>query len=191
MQGQAGMPKLHLLSHETSGQKSSLPPQPALSKPVAPPPPLSTSTAGVAPPTMPTLHKITTGAATLPHQQKPPQLHQQKTTPTVGGAIHAPPLRPNPNVAMPKLMTSLGQAKSGLATMTGMPVLSRAPVSLQPPPVSKPHPQKAVSSSSSKADRQKATPHSQPVGPPRTAGSKSHKQTSSSGKASKSKKKKK
>ena len=109
------MPKLHPLAQEPPLQKTSLPPQPVLSKPAIH---LSTSTS--APPAMPTLHKIPTAAAPV-----------QKATPPVGGAIPAPPLKPNPNV-MPKLTTSLGQVAP--APPAGLPLLSRAPVSAQPPP---------------------------------------------------------
>ena len=138
------MPKLHPLSHDTPVQKTtSLPPQPVLSKPFVPAPPLlSTSTPAAAPPpSMPTLHKIMTATPIARQHQQPPQLQpQHKATPTVGGA---PPLKPNPNIVMPKLTTSLGQVKP---SATGLPVLSRAPVPvpMQPPPPAKPRPQTDV-----------------------------------------------
>ena len=144
-QAQAGMPKLHPLAQELSiPQKSSLPPQPALSKPIVPPPSLSTSVipggGNAPPPAMPTLHKISATPTPIPPPQAAvPQQHvqQQKTTPTVGGAIPTPPLKANPTSAMPKLTTSLGQQVK--PTPTGLPILSRAPMALQPPPGSRPH----------------------------------------------------
>lgn len=158
------MPKLHPLAQELSSiqQKSSLPPQPALTKPTIPPPPsLSSSAPGsviapgggakAPPPAMPTLHKISAtptppvppprAQAAVP-QQAHVQQQQQKATPTMGGAsIPAPPLKANPTSGMPKLMTSLGQQINKPAP-TGLPILSRAPMALQPPPgASRPHPQ--------------------------------------------------
>ena len=163
-QAQAGMPKLHPLAQELSvpPQKTSLPPQPALSKPAIPPPPsLSSASTSVIvpggggnapPPAMPTLHKISatptpmpppqTQAAAVPQQQHVQQ-QQQKAMPTMGGAaaIPTPPLKANPMsvTTMPKLMTSLGQQVK--LAPTGMPTLSRAPMPLQPPPGSRSHPQ--------------------------------------------------
>ena len=156
------MPKLHPLAQELSSiqQKTSLPPQPALTKPIIPPPPsLSSSAPGsvvapgggtkAPPPAMPTLHKISATPTPLippPHAQTavPQQQHvqQQKATPIMGGAtIPAPPLKSNPTSAMPKLTTSLGQQINKPAP-TGLPILSRAPMTLQPPPgASRPHPQ--------------------------------------------------
>lgn len=199
------MPKLHPLSHDTSVKKTtSLPPQPVLSKPFVPaPPPLSTSTTATAPPpSMPTLHKIMTATPTVHQQQQPPQLQpQHKATPIVGGA---PPLKPNPNIVMPKLTSSLGQVKP---STTGLPVLSRAPVPvpvpMQPPPPTKPHPQADVSgtgtsnvSGGSSAVNSLALlrPSELYVGTPKSSAavkSKSHKQSGSAGKSGKSSSKKK
>ena len=157
------MPKLHPLAQELSSvqQKSSLPPQPALTKPTIPPPPsLSSSAPGsvvapaggtkAPPPAMPTLHKISatpTPPVPPPRAQAavPQQTHvqqQQKAMPTMGGAsIPAPPLKANPTSGMPKLTTSLGQQINKPAP-TGLPILSRAPMALQPPPgTSRSHPQ--------------------------------------------------
>ena len=202
VQVQGGMPKLHPLSHDTSVQQKttpSLPPQPVLSKPFVPaPPPLSTGTstpAAAPPPSMPTLHKIMTATPTAHQQQQPPQLQpQHKTTPTVCGA---PPLKPNPNIVMPKLTTSLGQVKP---STTGLPVLSRAPIPLpmQPPPPPKPHPQADISSTSSSSGVSGGSsavissalprPPVQAEIPKSSAAvkSKSHKQSGSAGKSGKS-----
>ena len=196
------MPKLHLLAQESSvQQKSSLPPQPALSKPTVLPPPLALSTSapgGAPPPTMPTLHKISATPTPMPpHLPLQQQQQQQRATPTVGGAIPTPPLKANPNV-MPKLTTSLGQRMK--PTASGLPVLSRAPMTLQPPPAPmlKPHPrphllthpQLSTSSSSSSGFQLKPLAKSSATSKTLTkttaSGSKHSKQSGSSGKTGKS-----
>lgn len=189
-QAQGNMPKLHPLSQETSLPKTALPLQPALNKPVAlPPPPSSMATA---PPTMPTLHKITAAIPTL--QPPPPQRQQPKATPTVGGVISAPPLKPNPNI-MPKLTTSLSQMMK--QTSVAPPILSKPPLSLQLPP--KLHPQPAAEKAGGSggggvkgrglASLQQAPPGNKPVATKPSSGK--GKQSKHGSKSHSSKKKKK
>ena len=172
------MPKLHPLAQESSvSQKSTLPPQPTLIKPSVPSHP--TSLPGPVPhhPAMPTLHKIHVSATTSP---MPPTsiapLQLQKVPPTMGGVIPTPPLKANPT-AMPKLTTSLGQKVK--VTPTGLPVLSRAPMTLQSAPAAKPHlqprplthpllqPGSSISSLSSSSGFQLANLISSTVAPPK------------------------